>query len=124
MNVSPQIDNYIKIVALLNTNNRTFNGGLDGIGLNELIILYHLATHKNALRRIDVAELLGLTASGITRILNPMEKIGLITKEQSAQDARASIVQITESGKRNLSDKLQSLQNLADRTQESLRELE
>jgi DNA-binding MarR family transcriptional regulator len=70
---------------------RRFDGKLSGLGLSEFMILYHLSVAKNEkLRRVDLAEKIGLTASGVTRILLPMEKIGLIKREINKQDARVS----------------------------------
>lgn len=70
-----------------------------GISYREFLIMHHIQespTHN--LKRIDLAEKVGLSASGITRLLNPMAKIGLITKEEGARDARVSLVRLTESG--------------------------
>ena len=53
----------------------------------------------NVLSRVELAEKVSLTASGITRLLNPMEKIGLIEKLQNERDARVSLVRLTEAGK-------------------------
>ncbi|KAA9132525.1 MarR family transcriptional regulator [Marinihelvus fidelis] len=74
---------------------------IHGVGLSEYLVLrqLHDAT-DNRLRRIDLAERVGLTASGVTRLLNPMEKIGLVAKASSARDARVSLVSLTESGRR------------------------
>ncbi len=72
-----------------------------GIGLSEYLVLnqLHLAPNQ-MLRRTDLAERVGMTPSGITRLLNPMEKIGLIEKEQNPRDARVSLVSLTEPGQR------------------------
>ena len=43
---------------------------------------------------------MGLSPFGITRHLNPMEKIGLIGKEQNPRDARVSLVALSSPGKR------------------------
>lgn len=71
-----------------------------GIGFSEYMVLFHLtsAPHET-LRRIDLADALSRTASGVTRMLLPMEKIGLIEKEVNPRDARVSLVKITHSGK-------------------------
>ena len=53
---------------------------------------------------------MGLTASGVTRILAPMEKIGLIKKETAQRDARVSFVAITPAGQRNLNETLEKTQ--------------
>ncbi|WP_338519664.1 MarR family winged helix-turn-helix transcriptional regulator [Alteromonas gracilis] len=72
---------------------------IHGIGLTEYMVLHSLVKAPNrALRRIDIAEALARTASGITRILMPMEKIGLIAKDVNERDARVSLVKITNTG--------------------------
>lgn len=72
-----------------------------GIGLSEYLVLNQLYVAKNRrMRRSDLAEHVGLTPSGVTRLLNPMEKIGLIKKEDSPRDARVSLVALSETGKK------------------------
>tara|TARA_R100000005_G_scaffold89631_1_gene60329 strand:- start:34834 stop:35256 length:423 start_codon:yes stop_codon:yes gene_type:complete len=74
-------------------------GAIHGIGLAEYMVLLNLMKAPNhALRRIDIAEALARTASGITRMLMPMEKIGLVSKETNERDARVSLVKITPAG--------------------------
>lgn len=74
-------------------------GAIHGIGLAEYMVLLNLMKAPNhALRRIDIAEALARTASGITRMLMPMEKIGLVSKETNTRDARVSLVKITPAG--------------------------
>jgi len=76
-------------------------GMIHGIGLTEYMVLSHLSNApKNLMRRIDVAEAIGRTASGVTRMLSPMEKIGLIQKEVNPRDARVSLVKMTETGEK------------------------
>ena len=83
--VSKQLDNSL--------------GAIHGIGLAEYMVLMNLAMAPNqTLRRIDIADSVSRTASAITRMLMPMEKIGLVKKESSARDARVSLVKITEAG--------------------------
>ena len=76
-----------------------------GISLNDFMILYHVgeATDEK-LRRIDLAEKIGLTASGITRMLMPLEKLGLVRKEANSRDARVSYVKLAPAGKRILNE--------------------
>jgi DNA-binding MarR family transcriptional regulator len=50
------------------------------------------------LSRIVLADLLGLSASGVTRLLNPMEKLGLIERQVNDRDARLSLVKLTNVG--------------------------
>ena len=89
-----------KVQAVIN---RKMDGQLSvhGLGSNDFIILYYLAQAEGKkIRRIDLADKIGVTASGITRMLAPMEKIGLISRESNERDARISYVILTEAGKR------------------------
>ncbi len=89
-----------KVQAIMN---RRFDSGLGGLGQSEFIILYHLGqADGEALRRIDLAEKVGLTASGVTRLLLPMEKIGLIKSGAIGEDARVRSVILAPGGKRKL----------------------
>lgn len=73
---------------------------IHGISFTEFIVLRALAAEgDHTLRRIDLAEEVGLTASGITRVLAPMAKIGLIKKELNPRDARVSLVKLTAAGR-------------------------
>ena len=94
-------------------------GAIHGISFTEYMVLFHLKnTDSNSIRRIDLAEKLGLTASGVTRLLAPLEKIGLVQKEINKRDARVSLVKITSTGERLLGDATVSL----DETSNSLLE--
>ncbi|MDT0584118.1 MULTISPECIES: MarR family transcriptional regulator [Alteromonadaceae] len=74
-------------------------GAIHGIGLTEYMVLNELNNaHEYTVRRIDLADSLGKSASGITRILLPMEKSGLIVKQSNLKDARVSLVKITDAG--------------------------
>ena len=80
-------------------------GAIHGISFTEYMVLFHLKnSDAKSMRRIDLAQTLGLTASGVTRLLSPMEKIGLIQKEVNKRDARVSLVRITISGEGILND--------------------
>ncbi|WP_343594890.1 MarR family transcriptional regulator [Acinetobacter sp.] len=71
-----------------------------GINLTEFILMHHLSFALDVgLNRISLANKVALTASGITRVLQPMEKIGLIEKATNPRDARQSFVVLTQSGR-------------------------
>lgn len=100
-----------KVQALLS---RKLDGGLGGLGFTEFIILYQLSCSPDEkLRRIDLANKVGLTASGVTRLLLPMEKIGLVSKETNIHDARVSYVVLAPGGKRKLEEGLERAEYLA-----------
>lgn len=70
-----------------------------GISVTEYMVLLQLhRAANNRMRRIDLAENVGLSASGVTRLLNPMVKIGLVHKEENARDARVSLVVLSAAG--------------------------
>lgn len=86
-----------------------------GVSFTEFMVMFHLnASANRVLRRIDLAEKVGLTASGITRLLNPMQKIGLVKKEESARDARVSLVKLTSTGGRIYRDAEKTYNHSAD----------
>lgn len=76
-----------------------------GISTTEFVVMHQLSLSATEnMRRIDLADKTGLSASGVTRLLNPMQKIGLVQKEESARDARVSLVKLTKVGKKILAD--------------------
>ncbi len=72
-----------------------------GISLSEYLVMYYLdnSPHK-AVTRIQLAEYIGMSASGITRLIAPMEKIKLIEKQSNPRDARQSLVKLSKTGQR------------------------
>lgn len=90
---------------------RRFDSGLGGLGLSEFMVLYHLnAAADEQMRRIDLAERIGLTASGVTRLLLPMEKIGLVKSGESEGDARERYVMIASGGRRKLNEAIERME--------------
>jgi DNA-binding MarR family transcriptional regulator len=75
-------------------------GTYHGISFADFQILNHLNQAPDGkLRRIDLAERVGLSASGVTRALLPLEKIGLVTRESDPRDARVGLALITATGR-------------------------
>lgn len=82
---------------LLKSNDRRLS--THGISFSEYMILLELSKAPNhTMRRIDLAQQVSLSASGITRILNPMEKLKMVEKESNPRDARVSLVKLTAAG--------------------------
>ena len=72
-----------------------------GISFTEYQVMHYLAKSAlNAMPRIELAERIGLTASGVTRLLLPMEKNRLVEKEVNPRDARQSLVKLSSTGER------------------------
>ena len=114
--INNQLKFFIKLARVQAIVARAFNYGLGvGVGFNDFIILYYLnQAPEEKMRRIDLAEKLALTASGITRMLLPMEKIGLIQRESSETDARVSFVKLAPGGKRLLEESFYKAELLSE----------
>jgi DNA-binding MarR family transcriptional regulator len=56
---------------------------------------------------------LGLTASGDTRSLLPLEKLGLVMRQPDPRDARVSYASLTDSGNQLLGYALASVRSVA-----------
>jgi DNA-binding MarR family transcriptional regulator len=75
-------------------------GAVHGIGLSDFAAMHHLAEAPGTrLRRVDLARRLALTPSGVTRLLGPLERRGLVAREADGTDARATYAVLTRSGK-------------------------
>src|SRR6266487_3457144 len=73
-------------------------GAIHGLGISDFAALHHLAQAQGGrLRRVDLARRLALTPSGVTRLLAPLERRGLVTREASGDDARATYAVLTRS---------------------------
>ena len=66
-----------------------------------LVQLYYAEGRR--MRRIDLARSVLLTASGITRLLDGLERAGFVCKETCASDARVSYAKLTDEGRDKLS---------------------
>jgi DNA-binding MarR family transcriptional regulator len=113
----------MNIINLQSKIQKRIGGALSvhGVGLSEYLVLHQLfIAPGQKMRRVDLAEQVGLSPSGITRLLNPMEKIGLIEKEENPRDARVSLVTLSIAGKRIYEETSISFQYAATALFESL----
>lgn len=115
--IKPQAMTLIELWTKSNLINRKLDatlGSIHGIGFTEYMVLFHLVEAPNqVLRRIDLAYLLGRSASGITKMLSPMEKIGLVAKEINPRDARVSLVKTTATGNKIFQQASQTINQTA-----------
>lgn len=89
-------------------------GGVHGLSLNELMLLMHLDQSAGGkLRRVDLAERLDLSQSSVTRMVAPMEKIGLVERADDPRDARVAYVVLTRAGRRLARDGTTTLGEMA-----------
>jgi DNA-binding MarR family transcriptional regulator len=70
-----------------------------GLPLTSYEVLLHLAdAEDNRIRMHDLAERVLLSRSGLTRLIDRMERDGLIKRETCTSDARGSFAVLTEQG--------------------------
>lgn len=70
-----------------------------GISFADFQILFHLDhAPKARLRRMDLADCLSISASGVTRALLPLEKIGVVLRQTDPNDARVSFTTLSAAG--------------------------
>ena len=107
--------------TLINKRLNNSLGYVHGIGFSEYMVLNSLFDSPNkTMTRIDLAQSIGRTASGVTKMLLPMEKIGLIQKEVGARDARVSLVKLSKAGERLFSDATTTLNQSSKKIQSNL----
>jgi DNA-binding MarR family transcriptional regulator len=74
-----------------------------GLTLNDYEVLLHLHSASDGMmRRVDLAESVLLTASGITRLLDGLERSGFVEKASCKSDARVSYAKLTAAGRQKL----------------------
>lgn len=96
-------------------------GNLHGLGFSDFMVLYHLQrAPATRLRRIDLAERLGLTASGVTRTLLPLEKLGLVARQPDPRDARVGYASITAAGEELLANAMVSVESISQEAMQAM----
>jgi DNA-binding MarR family transcriptional regulator len=96
-------------------------GAIRGISLAEYRLLRALADAPSSwASRVDLAQTIGMTPSGVTRALRPLEKLGLITTAKSKRDARLALTSLTPAGHELVDDASavvnDTMQTLLERT--------
>ncbi|MFE9417901.1 MarR family winged helix-turn-helix transcriptional regulator [Streptomyces griseofuscus] len=116
--MSDALDAALRVVRAQAALVRRFDarlGGLHGVSLADFTLLLRLGQAPGGrMRRVDLAEALGLTASGVTRALAPLERIGLVTREPDARDARVAYASLTGTGRARLKEMLATAEETAE----------
>ncbi len=106
--ISPSLEFTLRLARAQATLVRRLDqvlGGYHGISFSDFMLLHYLNRAPGGrLRRVDLAERQGLTASGVTRTLLPLEKIGLVERQQDPRDARVAYAAITDTGRELLNN--------------------
>jgi DNA-binding MarR family transcriptional regulator len=103
---TPEIQAWVALLRAHATSVRQFNAELvaeHGLTLNDYEVLLHLSRAEGGrLRRVDLAERVLLTPSGITRLLEGLERVGYVERASCDADARVTYAQLTEDGEAKL----------------------
>ena len=104
--VSPPTRAWLSFLQAHATVIRELNAELvaeHGLTLNDYEVLLRLAWEPDRrLRRVDLAGRVLLTASGITRLLEGLERQGFVRKASCASDGRVVYAELTDEGYRKL----------------------
>jgi DNA-binding MarR family transcriptional regulator len=111
---------FSAVLRLLGTNARLEQrfsnglGSLHGLALKEVLLLMHLErAPRRRLSRIDLAKQLHVSPSTVTRMAAPLEKLGMVSREADARDARLAYVVLTEAGQELVTNARASLEIMA-----------
>lgn len=110
--VSPALSAWVRLLRAHASTTRAFNAELlneHGLTINDFEALLRLSrAEERRMRRVDLAENLLLTASGVTRLLDGLESQGLVERAACDSDRRVVYAVITEEGHRRLKEASES----------------
>ena len=96
---SPAIEAFVRLVRASAAVTRHLSAQLSadhGLSINAYEALLHLARAPDSrMRRVDLANSLLLTAGGVTRLLDGLERDGFVAREECASDRRVSYAVLT-----------------------------
>jgi DNA-binding MarR family transcriptional regulator len=102
----PEIQTWVALLRAHASSTRRFNAELvaqHGLTLNDYEVLLHLSRAEDKrLRRVDLAQSVLLTPSGITRLLEGLERAGYVERASCPSDARVTYAQLTDDGEAKL----------------------
>ena len=112
MSVSTQapsrIESWVSFLRAHSAITRQLNADLlnvHGLTLNDYEVMLLLSRAEDRrMRRVDLAQSVVLTASGITRLLDGLERSGYVEKDSCATDGRVSYAKLTSAGHTKLKD--------------------
>jgi DNA-binding MarR family transcriptional regulator len=97
-----ELEAWINFLRAHSAVTRQFNSELletHGLTLSDFDVLAQLArAPERALKRVELSERVLLTPSGITRLLNGLERAGYVSKRECAEDARVTYAVLTDEG--------------------------
>ena len=100
------LDSWIRLIRGHASVTRAMSAELvaeHGLTINDYEALLHLSqAEEGQMRRVDLAGLLLLTASGVTRLLDGLEAAGLVERASCARDRRVTYAVLTDAGRTRL----------------------
>jgi DNA-binding MarR family transcriptional regulator len=99
---APAVEAWIHLIRGQSAATRAVNAQLvadHGLTINDFECMLLLARAEDRrMRRVDLAEQLILTASGVTRLLDGLEKEGWVDRANCASDRRVTYAVLTDEG--------------------------
>jgi DNA-binding MarR family transcriptional regulator len=103
---TPAIEAFVRLVRANAAVTRQLSAQLSadhGLNINAYEALLHLVRAPDSrMRRVDLANGLLLTAGGVTRLLDGLEREGFVAREQCETDRRVSYAVLTKAGRDKL----------------------
>jgi len=107
----------VQLVQLGRRWRRVLDDELSGYGLTDATWrpLFHLGRLGDGIRQTDLAEALGIQGPSLVRLLDNLERDGLIVRREDQGDRRAKSLAMTESGRRAYRQVQAVTEQVADR---------
>jgi DNA-binding MarR family transcriptional regulator len=103
---APALDAFVRLLRAHAATTRALSAELvaeHGLTINDYEALLHLSRAEDQrMRRVDLAGLLVLTASGVTRLLDGLERAGYVEKATCDSDNRVTYAVLTDAGRKKL----------------------
>jgi DNA-binding MarR family transcriptional regulator len=104
----PALDAFVRLLRAHAAATRALSADLvaeHGLTINDYEALLHLSrADDQRMRRVDLAGLLILTASGVTRLLDGLERAGYVEKATCDSDNRVTYAVLTDAGREKLEE--------------------
>jgi len=99
---STELETWVQWLRAHSAVTRDLNADLvseHGLTINDYEVLLHLAqAPERMMRRVDLAKSVVLTPSGITRLLEGLERCGYVARASCSSDARVTYALLTDEG--------------------------
>lgn len=107
--------NLIRAAAILEQRLSGALSSVHGLSPKEVFLMLHLDNEPGGkLTRAELSRRLHVSASTVTRMAAPLEKIGLVSRLDDERDARLVFVLLTETGKTRIEEVKQTLARHAE----------